>query len=317
MKRGTEEPPRARPVSSSLVLYSVGVVALFAAIGVLFYYVLVSLSAFPLSLDLLVRVAIVLALGVGVIYVINALLRTVVGRAWGARRAGQTSAIFRMVGYVVLAVALLSVVGVSSLALLAGGTFIGLIVGLAGQQVLSNVFAGVVILVVGPYRIGERVTVSTWQYGLVIPAYPPKFYSQDTLVPGYTGVVRDVGIFYTTIATDDGTPLRVPNSIMIQAAVISHEIDRRPVRTKCEVTTFSPDPQVVIDRLRQAVQHNEWVVERDSVSVTVNQATSAAYVVAIDAVCRGAYEEPARSSILITAIRTIRELTAPKPARAP
>ncbi len=313
MKRGTAEPPRARPVSSSLVLYSVGVVALFAAIGVLFYYVLVSLSAFPLSLDLLVRVAIVLALGAGVIYVINALLRTVVGRAWGARRAGQTSAIFRMVGYVVLAVALLSVVGVSSLALLAGGTFLGLIVGLAGQQVLSNVFAGVVILVVGPYRIGERVTVSTWQYGLVIPAYPPKFYSQDTLVPGYTGVVRDVGIFYTTIATDEGTPLRVPNSIMIQAAVISHEIDRRPVRTKCEVTTFSPDPQVVIDRLRQAVQHNEWVVERDSVSVTVNQATSIAYVVAIDAVGRGAYEEPARSSILITALRTIRELTAPKP----
>lgn len=317
MESVTAPPSRPRSVSPRLVAYSVGAVVLFAAIGVLFYYVLVSVTAFPFSLDLLVRLAIVLAVGAGAIQVINTLLRTVVGRAWGPRRAGQTSAIFRMVGYAVLGVALLSVVGVSSLALLAGGTFIGLVLGLAGQQVLSNVFAGIVILIVSPYRIGERVTVTTWQYGLSIPAYPPKFYSQDTLIPGYTGVVRDVGIFYTTLATDEGTPLRVPNSIMIQAAVISHEIDHRPVRTKCEVTSFSPDPAIVIDRLTQAVRHNEWVVQPDSVSVTVNQATSTAYVVAIDAVCRGSYEEPARSSILITAIRTIREETAPKPVRAP
>lgn len=317
MERITAASSAPRPVSPRLVMYSLGIVALFAAIGVLFYYVLLSVSAFPLSIGLLVRLAIVLALGVGVIYVINALLRNVVGRAWGARRAGQTSAIFRMVGYAVLAVALLSVVGVSSLTLLAGGTFVGLVLGLAGQQVLSNVFAGVVILIVSPYRIGERVTVTTWQYGLSIPAYPPKFYSQDTLVPGYTGIVRDVGIFYTSLVTDEGTPLRVPNSIMIQAAVISHEIDHRPVRTKCEVTSFSPDPAIVLDRLKQAVRHNEWVVQPDSVSVTVNQATSTAYVVAIDAVCRGSYEEPARSSILITAIRTIRELTARNPTRTP
>ena len=54
--------------------------------------------------------------------------------------------------------------------------------------------------------------MTTWQYGLIAPTYPPKFYSQDTLIPGYTGTVSQIGIIYTVMRLDDGTTFRIPNN---------------------------------------------------------------------------------------------------------
>ena len=304
------KPPDPAAARGRLVIYSVGVVVLFIAVGALLFYGLEQVTSLPISLSVLLQVILAAVLGVAAIYAINAVIRTVVGRAWGVRRAGQASAIFRILAYVVLALVLLSIVGVSSLALLAGGTFAGLVIGLAGQDVISSLFAGIVILAANPYRVGERVTITTWQYGLVVPAYPPKFYSQDYLTPGYTGMIRDIGMFYTTLQTDEATTMRVPNNIMVQAAIISHEVARRPVRTKYEIAGVARDPQEVVTALRAAVVQNEWIADPDSVSVTINQATANSYVVAIDAWCRGAYEEPPRSAILLTAMRTVRELKA-------
>ena len=304
-----DTPPSAPPAPRGwLVAYSVGVIALFVAIGALLFYGLEQVSVLPISLFVLLRVILALALGVAAIYAINALIRSAVGRAWGHRRAGQASAIFRIAAYVVLALVILSLLGISSLALLAGGTFAGLVLGLAGQDVLSSLFAGIVILAATPYRVGERVTITTWQYGLVVPAYPPKFYSQDYLTPGYTGTILDIGIFYTTVRTDDATIMKFPNNIVVQAAVISHEVEARPVRTKVEISGVSRDPEEVVQALRSALAGNDWIVDPSRVSITINQATAASYVVAIDAWCRGAQEEAPRSSILITAMRTIREL---------
>ncbi len=47
-----------------------------------------------------------------------------------------------------LAVTVLLALGANAVALLAGGTFAGLVLGLAGQTVISNVIAGVSLLFV-------------------------------------------------------------------------------------------------------------------------------------------------------------------------
>lgn len=290
---------------------TVGVIALLVAVGAGLYYVLERFVSFPLSSITLVRLLLVAVVGLALVWGVNALLRYSVDRAWGPRRAGLISALFRMVGYVVVAIVLLATAGVSGLSLLAGGTFAGLVVGLSGQQVLGSLFAGFEILLAEPYHIGERVTITTWQFGLDVPTYPPKFYSQDFIIPGYTGIVRDVGVFYTTLESDEGTMIRMPNSILVQAGVISHDIAARPVRTKYEVPG-ALDPQTVIAAIESAVRKNEWVTDPASVKVMINQATSSIFVVTVDAVCRGALEEPPRSSILIAVIQAVRGLTPPK-----
>jgi len=143
---------------------------------------------------------------------------------------------------------------------LAAGGFTGLVLGLASQFVLSNIVGGITIIVTKPYRVGDRITFTTWQYGLLAPTYPPKFFSQDFLVPGYTGVVTEITLMYTVIRTDDNIPLKVPNSIMAQAAIFVHsDAEYRVVRTKYEVPK-DLDPDLVIQRVKGEVSKLDFVV---------------------------------------------------------
>ena len=292
--------------------------AALVVLGVLLYYVIENLGLVPNSYDLELKLALVAVLGYLAIRFVGAIVGSAAHRWAGPHGAGLLFSVYRLVAYTALVLALLLVAGVNSLSLLAGGTFAGLVLGLAGQTVLSNVIAGVFLLFVRPFEPGDRITVTTWQYGLIAPIYPPKFYSQDTLIPGYTGVVKDVGIAYTSMELDDTTTFRVPNSILIQAGVVSHEVQQRWVRLKYEVPP-AVDPEVLIPRLARAVRSNRWVSDPSSVRVMVNQATMSSYVIAIDALCRGNQEEGPRSALLVMSMKLVKELlaspTAPPPAR--
>ncbi len=292
--------------------------AALVVLGVLLYYVIENLGLVPTSYDLELKLALVAVLGYLAIRFVGAIVGSAAHRWAGLHGAGLLVSVYRLVAYTALILALLLVAGVNSLSLLAGGTFAGLVLGLAGQTVLSNVIAGVFLLFVRPFEPGDRITVTTWQYGLIAPIYPPKFYSQDTLIPGYTGVVKDIGIAYTSMELDDATTFRVPNSILIQAGVVSHEVEQRWVRLKYEVPP-AVDPEVLIPRLARAVRSNRWVSDPSSVRVMVNQATMSSYVIAIDALCRGNQEEGPRSALLVMSMKLVKELsagpTAVRPAR--
>lgn len=189
------------------------------------------------------------------------------------------------------ALVLLAIVGVSGTDLLAGGTFAGLVLGLAGQAVLSNVIAGLMVILARPFQVDDRVTVFSWQWGAIAPIYPPKFHSNDIIMPGYSGMVTDIGLTYTTVKLDDGPVIKFPNSILIQAAVVSHNVKERWVRTRYEVPT-SMDIAKVLDEVASVVKKNEWVVGPDSLRVTLNAATASVHVIVVDALCRGGYEDP-------------------------
>jgi small-conductance mechanosensitive channel len=75
---------------------------------------------------------------------------------------------------------------------LASTAVLGLIVGFAAQQVLGNVVAGIMLAVTQPLRIGDEVELEQG-----------------------AGVVHDVKLTYTTIATRDGALLVVPNQLLI------------------------------------------------------------------------------------------------------
>lgn len=83
----------------------------------------------------------------------------------------------------------------------AGGTVAALVFGIAAQQVLGNVFAGLVLLFARPYVPGERVRVYSGALG-----------------GPHEGVVAAVGLMYTTVAGDAG-PINIPNSALLASAV--------------------------------------------------------------------------------------------------
>jgi small-conductance mechanosensitive channel len=120
----------------------------------------------------------------------------------GGRTAG--SAVRMMVtifGYLMTGLGALDLLAVPVGHLLVGGAILGVVVGIAAQQSLGNVFAGLVLLVAHPFAVGEHIRVRSGSLG-------GEFY----------GTVVSMTLTYVAISTDDGL-LKVPNSGMLASAV--------------------------------------------------------------------------------------------------
>lgn len=189
-----------------------------------------------------------------VTYFIANLIKVRFSRIVGQSNANSVSFIARLLGYFIAVIGFFVLIKVSLGAALAAGGFAGLVLGLATQNVLSNIFGGILLIFSRAYKIGDRVTIVTWQYGLLAPTYPPKFFSNDFLLPGYTGEVIDISLLYTIIYTDEKIPVKIPNSVMIQAAIFIHnQEEKRRVRTKYEISK-DLEPEIVIPVLKERIQ---------------------------------------------------------------
>jgi small conductance mechanosensitive channel len=210
-----------------------------------------------------------------------------------------------IIGYAVTMAAALTILNVGVESVVLGGAFSGIVLGLAAQTSLSNVFGGVALIMSRPFVTGDRVTVSTWQYGLIAPAYPPKFWSNDFLIPGTTGTVTDISLMYTTIRTDENVEVKLPNNVVIQAAIFVHKAPYRLVRTKYEVMK-SFEPEMVIEAIKKKLAGMDFIVGDPAVRVL--DTTLNTYIIAVDAQCKGLYEEPPRGEIIKVIIRAVKEL---------
>src|SRR5579875_561899 len=100
-----------------------------------------------------------------------------------------------------------------------------------GARNLFHIIAVVSLIISRPFDVGDRVTMTMPQYGLIGPSY-----SHESLVPGYTGVVLDIGIFFTSMLLDDGSPEVLPNSAVIGAMVFNYtKAQDRMVKVRIEL----------------------------------------------------------------------------------
>jgi small-conductance mechanosensitive channel len=123
-------------------------------------------------------------------------------RSRGGRSAGSAVELtISIAGYILVLILTLDLLGLSVQHLLLGGAIIGVVLGIALQQTLANVFAGVVLLMAHPFSIGERIRMRSGALG-------------GELV----GLVAKVTLTYVVLELDDG-PINVPNAGVLAAAV--------------------------------------------------------------------------------------------------
>ncbi|MGY5777522.1 mechanosensitive ion channel family protein [Rhizobium sp. LEGMi135b] len=96
--------------------------------------------------------------------------------------------------------------GVQTASIIAALGAAGLAIGLALQGTLQNIAAGIMLLILRPFRVGE--------------------YIETTNVKGY---IKEIGLFATEMRTADGLYLMAPNSTLWNMPIINHsrEPDRR------------------------------------------------------------------------------------------
>jgi small-conductance mechanosensitive channel len=109
--------------------------------------------------------------------------------------------LIQVIGYFVVVLTVLGLLGQSVSHLLLGGAITGVVLGIAAQQTLANFFAGLVLVSVRPVEIGERVVLRS-----------------GPLAGEYEGVVTDLGIFYVDLDTAQG-PVKLPNAGVLTAAI--------------------------------------------------------------------------------------------------
>jgi small conductance mechanosensitive channel len=138
--------------------------------------------------------------------------------------------LFAMAAVVVLA---LRIAGVNAAALAVGGAFTAIVLGLAAQQALGGLFAGIVLQSTRPFRVGERVRLVG-----------------GALAGSIEGTVSSLGLFYATLA-QGADRLLVPNSVLITLVVVPlREPDKVDVRVR-----FDPgaSPRQIEERLLEAI----------------------------------------------------------------
>jgi small-conductance mechanosensitive channel len=85
--------------------------------------------------------------------------------------------------------------------LILGGALTGVVFGIAGQQTLANLFAGLVLLAARPFRVGDRVRLCAGALGGAIE-----------------GRVVEIGLAYLRIDAAEGL-LAIPNSQALSAVI--------------------------------------------------------------------------------------------------
>jgi mechanosensitive ion channel-like protein len=119
----------------------------------------------------------------------------------GASHASVVRYALLLIGAVTTLIVTLVLFGVPVGQLLLGGALTSVFVGIAAQQALSNVFAGLVLLLAHPFKVGDSIRLRA-----------------GAIAGEIGGTVSEIGITYLKLATPDGV-ISVPNSQVLNAVV--------------------------------------------------------------------------------------------------
>lgn len=213
--------------------------------------------------DVAVRVATVI-----VLVILGWAFARAVGRAVGPllfRRldpgtAGTIGFLIRL-GTIGLAVLVaLRIAGLKPETLAVGGAVTAVVLGLAAQQTLGNLFAGTVLLSARPFRVGDRVRMTG-----------------GAVAGEIEGTVSSLGLLYTTLANGDDNIL-VPNNVVLNLAIVPlREPDAVDLRARLRAGVRPTDVQRKLsDAVRTSTRKDPRIVleEIDGDEVVVRVAAT-------------------------------------------
>src|SRR3954451_13602626 len=144
--------------------------------------------------------------------------------------AGTVSFLIRLVFVALATLLALRVAGLDPETLAVGGAITAVVFGLAAQQTLGNLIAGLVLIAARPFRVGDRVRLQA-----------------GGIAGQLEGVVASLGLLYTTFAQGQDS-IMVPNNIVLSSAVVPlREPAAVDLRARLRPDVKPSDVQAVMD----------------------------------------------------------------------
>lgn len=186
-----------------------------------------------------------------------------------------------LVRYAILAFTLLAAldrVGIQTASLIAMLGAAGLAIGLALQGTLSNLAAGVMLMLFRPFKVGDHVSVA-----------------------GHTGTVRGIDLFVTELTADDNVQILLPNTKVWGDAIVnrSHYGTRR---VEVTLPVASTDVDRAIEVAENTIVGDRRFLPEPKPEVVTSDMVGKTVTILVQAWCRN--EDYARARV--EAIRTLR-----------
>ena len=132
----------------------------------------------------------------------------------------------KIVLWILTGIIVAGALGIPTTSLVALISIAGLALSLSVQNILSNLFSGLTLLVSKPFKSGDYVEVG-----------------------GRNGIIKSVGLFYTQLNTLDNVSINIPNSDVTGTTVINYS--REPLRRVDRV--FSASYESSTENVKAAV----------------------------------------------------------------
>jgi small-conductance mechanosensitive channel len=177
------------------------------------------------------------------------------GRALGPRllarfdpgTASTIAFLVQLLGLAIVAVVALRLVDLDPRAIAVGGALTAVVIGLAAQNTLGNLIAGMMLIASRPFQVGERVRMQGGSLGGEIE-----------------GTVASIGLIYTTLARG-AERLLVPNNAVLSASIVPV---RLPAGVDMEVRL---KPDVKTTDLQRLLDERVQTPTRDAPQISLQE----------------------------------------------
>ena len=164
----------------------------------------------------------------------------------------------RFAGFIIIATAIiisLDSLGVNVMPFIAGAGVAGVAIGFAAKDTLSNLIAGILLIIDRPFEVGDRIEVwsapsgsSTW------------------------GDVIDIGLRATKIKTTDNIVIIIPNNEIMLRDIINYTTISEKIRVRININiAYEADMRKAKDIILEVAKSTEWVADDPLPKVVVRK----------------------------------------------
>ena len=155
--------------------------------------------------------------------------------------------------YATASILALDLLGINVMPFVAGAGVAGIAIGFAAKDTLSNLIAGVLLIIDRPFEIGDRIEVWSAPRGTAT-----------------WGDVIDIGLRATRIKTTDHIIIIIPNNEIMKRDIINYTAISSMIRVRVNIgVSYDSDIAKAKNIIRQVAESADWIARQPPPKVVV------------------------------------------------
>ena len=155
--------------------------------------------------------------------------------------------------YAIAIILALDILGVNVMPFIAGAGVAGIAIGFAAKDTLSNLIAGVLLILDRPFEVGDRIEVWTAPTGSAT-----------------WGDVIDIGLRATKIKTTDNIVIVIPNNEIMKRDIVNYTIITSMIRIRINIgIAYDADLKKAKEIISAVAETSDWVAKDPPPKVVV------------------------------------------------